>query len=326
MRVCVYGAGAIGGHLAVRLARSGADVSVIARGSHLQAIQHNGLTVRAIDGEHRVRVRATDQPAELGVQDAVLVTVKAPSLPQLAKGIGPLLHAQTPVAFVMNGIPWWYFHGLPGPHADTRLPRIDPADALWNAVGPHRTIGGVVYSASAVTEPGIIEVEQPRSRVVLGEPDGSMTERTEVLVGLLSKGGIIGEATPDIRTEIWNKLLGNLAGGTLAVLTGTAPRTVYAEPAAEAAGLRVMQEAAEIAETLGSKPDRNFQRRIGNARSMDHKPSILQDLELGRPMEVDGLFDAPLQLARIAGVQAPTLELLVALAKLRARSAGLYSG
>jgi 2-dehydropantoate 2-reductase len=326
MRVCVYGAGAIGGHLAVRFARGGADVSVVARGPHLAAIRRDGLTVHAVDGEHHAKLPASDNPTELGPQDAVVVTVKAPALPQVAAAIAPLLRADTGVAFVMNGIPWWYFHALPGPLEGRRLPRIDPDDVLWRLVGPERAIGGVVYAASAVTSPGVIEVEQPRSRVVFGEPDGRVSDRAEALAGLLRAGGIIGEVAPDIRTEIWNKLISNLAGGTLAVLAGAAPRDVYAEPVCAAAGEQVMHEAAAIAEALGSKPHRNFAQRIASTRAMDHKPSILQDQELGRNMEVDGMFDAPLELARMAGVTAPTLELLVGLAKVRARGAGLYSG
>ena len=324
MKICIYGAGAIGGHLAARLHRAGADVSVIARGGHLAAIQANGLTVHAIDGEHHASVRASSDPADLGRQDAVFVTVKAPALPAVAASIQPLLGPDTPVAFVMNGIPWWYFDHLPGPHAGASLPRIDPDDALRRALGPNRAIGGVVYSASAVTAPGVVEVEQPKSRVILGEPDGTMSDRVLTLSGLITKGGISGEATPAIRTEIWNKLISNLAGGTLAVLTGSAPKNVYVEPAVEQAALRMMQEASAIAQALGADPATDHARRIGGQRSMDHKPSILQDLELGRPMEIDGMLDAPLALAHLAGVKVPTLELLVALCKLRARSAGLY--
>ena len=154
----------------------------------------------------------------------------------------------------MNGIPWWYFHALPGPLEGRRLPRIDPDDVLWRAVGPERAIGGVVYAASAVTAPGVIDVEQPRSRVVFGEPDGRLSDRAEALAALLRAGGIVGEVSPDIRTEIWNKLISNLAGGTLAVLGGAAPRDVYAEPVCATAGEHVMEEAAAIAEALGSRP------------------------------------------------------------------------
>ena len=324
MKICVYGAGAIGGHLASRLHRGGAEVSIIARGPHLAAIQANGLTVHAIDGEHNARLRATSDPTELGPQDAVFVTVKAPALRQIAAGIGPLLGRDTAVAFVMNGIPWWYFDHLAGPHEGKSLPRVDPDDVLRKALGPGRAIGGVVYAASAVIEPGVIEVEQTNSRVILGEPDGSMSDRVVALAGLIAKGGISGEATPAIRTEIWNKLIGNLAGGTLAVLTGAAPQTVYTEAAAVRASLATMPEAAAIAQALGADPATNHEARIESQGRMAHKPSILQDLEAGRPMEIDAMFEAPLALARMAGVPTPTLDLLVALCKIRAESSGLY--
>jgi 2-dehydropantoate 2-reductase len=325
MKICVYGAGAIGGHLAARLHKAGAEVSVIARGLHLAAIQTNGLTVHAIDGIHHAPVTAAADPAELGQQDAVFVTVKAPALPAVAAAIRPLLGPDTPVAFVMNGIPWWYFDHLPGPHQGKSLPRIDPDDILRRTLGPGRAIGGVVYSASAVTEPGIIHVEQPKSRIILGEPDNTVSARVQTLAALITQGGISGEATPAIRTEIWNKLISNLAGGTLAVLTGNAPSRIYSEPAIEHAALRLMQEATAIAQALGADPTTNHAPRIANQRGMDHKPSILQDLERGRKMEIDGMFDAPLALAHLAGVPAPTLELLVALCKARARTAGLYT-
>jgi 2-dehydropantoate 2-reductase len=325
MKICIYGAGAIGGHLAARLHKAGSEVSVIARGAHLAAIQANGLTVHAVDGEHHAPVRASADPAELGPQEVVFVTVKAPALPAVAASIGPLLGSDTAVAFVMNGIPWWYFDHLSGPHEGTPLPRIDPDNALRRALGPGRTIGGVVYSASAVTEPGVVHVEQAKSRFILGEPDGTLSDRVQTLAGIITKGGVSGEATPAIRTEIWNKLISNLAGGTLAVLTGSAPKGVYVEPAVEQASLRMMNEATAIAQALGADPTTDHARRIGGQRSMDHKPSILQDLELGRPMEIDGMFDAPLALAHLAGVDVPTLELLVALCKLRARTAGLYN-
>jgi 2-dehydropantoate 2-reductase len=324
MRVCVYGAGAIGGHLAARLAKGGAEVSIIARGKHLAAIQANGLRVHAVDGEHKIRLQATDDPRAIGPVDAVFVTVKAPALPAVAAGIGPLLKQDTAVPFVMNGIPWWYFLHLGGPHDGSKLPRVDPDDVLLKSVGPDRAVGGVVYSASVVVDPGVIDVEQPKSRVILGEPDGTLSPRVVALTELITKGGISGEATTEIRTEIWNKLISNLAGGTLAVLSGMAPKNVYTEPATRDAALRVMHEAASIAQALGARPGTNHEARIASQSSMEHKPSILQDLELGRPMEIDGIFDGPLVLARIAGVETPTLDLLVALCKLRARASGLY--
>ncbi|HET6236715.1 MAG TPA: 2-dehydropantoate 2-reductase [Acetobacteraceae bacterium] len=326
MKVCVFGAGAIGGHLAVRLARGGADVSVVARGAQLAAIQRNGLKVIASDGEFDARVRASTDPADLGPQDAVLVTVKAPALPSVAASIAPLLSADTPVAFVMNGIPWCYFHGIGGELEGRRLPKIDPGDALWRTVGPDRAIAGVVYAASTVIRPGVIELENPSSRVVLGEMDGRVSQRVQSITAHIYGGGMKADVTPAVRDEIWNKLLGNLATGSLAVLTQTTIRRIYQEDVCVATARRIMHEAAAIAVAVGAKPDLDHEKRIAHGRGLDHKSSILQDLELGRPMEIDGIFDAPLEMARAAGVRAPTLEMVVGLMKVRAREAGLYAG
>ena len=324
MRICVYGAGAIGGHLAVRLSRGGADVSVVARGPHLAAIQHSGLTIRTSQGELHARVRASDDPAALGPQDALIVAVKAPSLPSVAAGIAPLLKPDTAVAFVMNGIPWFYFHGIGGPLEGRRLPRIDPGDTLWRSVGPQRVIAGVIYAASTVIAPGVIELENPNPRVVLGEPDGRETQRVQAIAAYIDAGGMKAAVSSAIRDEIWNKLLGNLGNAPLAVLTQVSIRDLFQQPECVAAARRVMQEAAAVAHALGARPDADHEKRIAHGHSLDHKPSILQDLELGRPMEIDGIFDAPLELARMVGVPTPTLDLLVALVKVRARAAGLY--
>jgi 2-dehydropantoate 2-reductase len=324
MRICVYGAGAIGGHLAVRLARGGAEVSVLARGPHLAAIQRDGLTVHASDGHHNVRVQASDDAKALGPQDAVIVTVKAPALPAVAAGIGPLLKADTSVAFVMNGIPWFYFHGIGGKLEGHRLPKIDPDDALWRTVGPERALAGVVYAASAVIAPGVIEVENADPRVVLGEPDDRESQRVQAIASHINAGGMTAIVSTKIRDEIWNKLLGNLGNGPLAVLTQVSIKDLYQEPICVDAARQVMEEAQAVANALGAHPSGNHAKRIEHGRNLDHKPSILQDLELGRPMEIDGIFDAPLELARAAGVATPTLDLLVAMAKVRARAAGLY--
>jgi 2-dehydropantoate 2-reductase len=326
MKVCVFGAGAIGGHLAVRLARGGAEVSVVARGAQLAAIQQNGLKVVTSDGELDAPVRASADPAELGPQDAVLVTVKAPALPAVAASIAPLLGPDTPVAFVMNGIPWFYFHGIGGALEGKRLPKIDPDDALWRAVGPDRAIAGVVYAASAVIRPGVIELENPNSRVVLGEMDGRVSQRIQSIAAHINGGGMKAVVTQAVRDEIWNKLLNNLASGSLAVLTQATVRRVYQEEVCVATARRIMAEAAAIAAAVGAKPDLDHEKRVVHGRGLDHKPSILQDLELGRPMEIDGIFDAPLAMARATGVAAPTLEMVVGLMKVRAREAGLYAG
>lgn len=325
MKICVFGAGAIGGHLAARLARGGADVSVVARGAHLQAIQAQGLRIEAPGDIFTQRVTATSDPATLGPQDAVLVTVKAPALGSVAASIAPLLKPETPVVFVINGIPWWYFDQHGGRLDGTRLEALDPGGAVRAAIGPGRTIGGVVYSACTVVAPGVVHVDHTRNRLVLGELDGTISERAQAIAAPLTAGGFVMEVTPDIRSAVWSKLMLNMAGGPIAVLTTQPGKMSLLEPAVEKAVRNIYAESEAIARALGCSPVFNAEQALAASRQGTHKPSILQDLELGRPMEVATIFDAPLKLAKLAGVETPTLDLVVALARLRAKAAGLFS-
>lgn len=325
MKVCVYGAGAIGGHLAGRLFKGGADVSAVARGAHLAAMQRDGLHVHAPDGDIHAAVQASADPADLGQQDAVIVAVKAPSLVSVAAGIRPLLGPDTSVVFAMNGLPWFYFHRHGGPLDGTRLPRIDPDDSVWNAVGPERAIAGIVYSACAVAAPGHIQVEG-RSRLLLGEPDGTISPRAQALAELMRAGGITMEVTSKVREEIWRKLLLNMITGPLCVLGQANLHDAHADPETQAACLTVLAEATALAQAMGCEISLPADKIMAANLASRHKPSILQDLELGRPMEIDALYVTPLELARQLGVAMPVFELLTALTKVRARSAGIYSG
>ncbi len=325
MRVCVYGAGAVGGHIAGRLAKGGAEVSLVARGPHLAAIKANGLRVEAKDGVIHTHPAASDDPRALGRQDAVIVTVKAPSLPQVAAGIGPLLSQDTPVIFAMNGIPWWYFYAHGGPLDGTRLPRIDPDAAAWGTVGPTRAVGAVAYTACTVTAPGVIHAENPRNRIILGRPDGHADPRLEALAAALSAGGLEIEVTARIRDAVWTKLLMNLTGGSLGILTASAMKDALSNPAAASAAAAMAREGAAIARALGCDPG-DPETGLPRLAVSTHKQSILQDLELGRSMEVDALLRVPLELARMADVATPNLDLIVGLAVQRARAAGLYAG
>lgn len=324
MKICVFGAGAIGGNVAACLARGGAEVSVVARGPYLDAIRARGITIEEPGGTFTARVRASADPGELGKQDGVVVTVKAPALPAVAATIAPLLGPATPVAFAMNGIPWFYFDHHGGPLDGHLLARLDPGDALRRAVGPGRALAWAVYCACTVVEPGRIKVEHAHNRIVAGEPDDSGSARAEALAAPLRKGGLDVEIAPRMRDAIWTKLLLNLGSGPLAVLTASAPAAFAADPAIAAMIRRIVAEGAAVAEALGAHPAVDAEAQIARSRTMTHKPSILQDLELGRPMEVDGIFTATTDLARLAGVATPTLDLVVALLRARARAAGLY--
>lgn len=324
MKVCVYGAGAVGGHLAARLAKGGAQVSVIARGSQLAAIKGSGLKVQTTEGLLHVHPVATESPADLGPQDVVIVSVKAPALGQIALGLAPLLGEHTLVLFALNGIPWWYFHGAGGSLEGTQLPRLDPDAALWNTVRPDRAVGAVAYTACTVTAPGEITVQNPQNRLVIGRPDGASDERLESLASMLRDGGIDVEITPTIRNAVWAKLLMNLIGGSLGILTGSAMKDALCNEAIADFARGMAIEGAAIANALGCDPGDPF---IGLPKLVvsKHKQSILQDLELGRSMEVDGMLQTPLELARLAGVSTPKLDFVIGLAVQRARAAGLYS-
>jgi 2-dehydropantoate 2-reductase len=253
-----------------------------------------------------------------------VVCTKVPALPSVAAGLGPLLHEDTAVAFVVNGIPWWYFDRHGGPREGDRVPEADPDDAVRQAVGVARTLGGVIYSASHVAEPGVVEVTSRTSKLFLGEPDGTRSGRAVALAAAFKAGGMPCSVSPDIRTEVWAKLLNNLSNGPVCLLTRRHMKDTFADPVVREAALRAVQEGLAIAAALGRPVPGEPEERINLSANLPHKPSILQDLEAGRPMEIDSLFRAPLRLAREAGVPAPTLSLLVELATQAAEAAGLH--
>lgn len=320
MKLCVFGAGAVGGHLAAKLAAAGHEVSVVARGAHLQAIKERGL--KLIHGSEVVsgRVKASERPAELGPQEFVLVTLKANLLGAFADGAAPLLGPQTAVVFVQNGIPWWY---------GKDLPRLDPAGKLSRAVAPERVIGGVAYSANAIEEPGVIRNFVPgNNMIVVGEASNQQTERIARLRQVLEKADLSSPPTKDIRAAIWSKLVQNLGNSSLGVICGATVDEIRGDPqlgriaAAAGAEGRAIAEAHGI--VLESAPTRP---KGGHASgAIGHKASMLQDYENGRPMEVEAQLMAPLAFARKAGVATPTLDTLAALVARQAAARGLYEG
>jgi 2-dehydropantoate 2-reductase len=326
MKICVFGAGAIGGHLAARLAHAGEDISVIARGAHLRAMQQNGLRFIGKGLDFTARLKATDTPAEAGPQDAVIVAVKAPALPEVAERIAPLLGPHTPVVFAMNGIPFWYFYGQAGPHRDWRLDRLDPGGKLWRLIGPERSIGCIVYSGNEVIEPGTVRnTSGARNRYMLGEPDGSISERAKTLAAAFIRAGVEAPVTPDIRSEIWTKLTGNVGFSPVSALTLATLDKIGAAPDVLQVCRQLMTETIAVAKALGitvkTDLDRALDPKLPRAA---HKTSMLQDIELGRPMEIDALLGSVQDFARLGGVPTPQLDAVIALLTLRARVAGTY--
>ena len=321
MRICIYGAGAIGGYMGAKLAGSGAEVSLVARGPHLAAIRANGLAL-VEEGETTThRMTATDNPAELGPQDYVVVALKAHSVPPIVAQMQPLLGPDTCVVWAVNGVPWWYFHGVGGEMEGRRLDSVDPGGVQWQGIGPDRILGCVVYPAAEIAEPGVVRHVEG-NRFSLGEPDGSRSPRVEALAKALSSSGLRAPIRPRLREEIWVKLWGNLSFNPISALTHATLADICADAGTRAVARAMMVEAEAIATALGVKLPIDVDRRIEGAAAVGaHRTSMLQDLEAGRPMEIEALVGSVAELGRLTGVPTPTIDTVLALIRLRAAQA-----
>ena len=319
MKVCVYGAGAVGGYLAVLLARAGAAVSVVARGAHLAAIRERGLRL-LVEGEELVaEVPATNAPATLGKQDIVIVTLKAHAIAGAVDGIRALLHRRTPVVTAVNGVPWWYFHRLASPFGERHVESVDPGGVIWRGIGPERAIGCVVYPSAEVVRPGLVR-HLSDNRLILGEPNGERSERTVALAALLLGAGLRAPIRPHLRNDIWMKLWGNLAFNPLSALTHATLDVIATEPSTRAIAAALMAEAQAVGEALGARFALNIDKRIEGAAAVGaHRTSMLQDLTLGRPLETDALTGAVRELGALTGIATPTIDMMHALVEQRAR-------
>jgi len=324
MRLCIYGAGAIGGYLGARLALAGFDVALIARGTHLEALRRDGLVLKSARGEERCRPTVTDDPASLPPQDYVIVTLKAHAVAAEATRIGALCADHGCVVMAVNGVPWWYFHGLPGEHAGRPVTAVDPDGAQWRAIRPERVLGAVVYPSCEVEAPGVIR-HLEGDRFSLGEPDGSRSTRVERLAAALRDAGLKAPVRTTLRDEIWVKLWGNLSFNPLSALTGATLETLCADPGTRAVARAMMVEAETIGRALGVRFPVSVEQRIDGAAAVGaHRTSMLQDLERGRPMEIDALVTAVQELGQAVGVATPTIDLVLALVRRRAIEAGCY--
>ena len=317
-KFAIFGAGAIGGYLGAKLALAGLDVTLIARGPHLAAMQKDGLRVIEGEAEHVVRPRCLADSREAGPQDYVFLTLKAHSLTPALDAITPLLGPETAVVTAQNGIPWWYFYKPPGPWQDHRLESVDPGGRIWQAIGPQRAIGCVVYPACEVVAPGVIRHVED-SRFSLGEPDGTRSQRAVRLARALVGAGLRAPLRGRIRREIWLKLWGNVALNPLSALTRATLAEICAQPATRAFARAVMAEVEAVAAALGERMAVDVEARLAGAGGVGaHKTSMLQDLEAGRPMEVEALTGAVVELARLTGVATPSLDALDGMVRLLA--------
>jgi len=326
VKIAIFGAGAIGGFLGVKLVQAGADVTFISRGPHLEAMRKNGITLIS-EGKHvTVRARCVSAPEEIGAQDYVFVSLKAHSLPPAAPRIATLLGSDTALVIGVNGVPYWYFYRLDCKWRDRTIDSVDPGGAVWRTLPPSRVIGCVVYPAAEVIEPGVIE-HTYGDRFSLGEPDGSKSERVQVLSKQLIAAGLKAPIRSRIRDELWVKLWGNLCLNPLSALTTSTLDRLAGEPDLRDVSRTMMREAQAVAESLGVKFGIDLERRIDGALEVGaHKTSMLQDLERGRPMEIDALLGAVVELGDLTGHEMPMCRAILALTRERARRAGCYPG
>ncbi|WP_193170210.1 2-dehydropantoate 2-reductase [Nisaea nitritireducens] len=325
MKVCIYGAGAIGGYLGAELAQvEGVEVSLIARGAHLAAIKENGLKLLIGEEERVAKVTATDNPAELGPQDYVIVALKTHQAWEVADQMVPLLGPDTAVVTCQNGVPWWYFHGVNSAYQNLRLNSVDPDDRQWDLVGPQRAIGCVVYPATEIAAPGVVK-HTYGNKFALGEPDGSISERATRLSEALQKAGFKAPVMPNIRDEIWLKLWGNLCFNPISALTRATLDVVATDPGTRALSRAMMEEAQRIGARLGVHFRVDVERRINGAAKVGaHRTSMLQDLEKGRQLEIDALLTAVQEMGRLVDLQTPHIDSVLALVQQLGRTQGLY--
>jgi 2-dehydropantoate 2-reductase len=324
MKICIYGAGAIGGYLGVKLAQAGADVSLVARGAHLAAMRANGLKLIVGDEVHVVRQRCTDSPAELGIQDVVIICLKAHSITGVIAQMKPLLGAQTRIVTAVNGIPYWYFYRHGGTYEGSTLESIDPGGRQWRELGPERAIGCIVYPATEIESPGVIR-HVYGDRFPLGEPSGERSADVERLAALFVKAGLQAPVLERIRDEIWLKLWGNVCLNPISALTHATLDVICSDPATRALSKAIMLETQTIAESFGVNFRVDVERRIEGARKVGaHKTSMLQDLERGRAMEIDPLVTVVQEMGRLIGIPTPSIDAVLALVAQRAKITGLY--
>lgn len=326
MKICIYGAGAIGGIMAAWLERAGHEVSLVARGANLEAIRARGLRIRTVatGAEITAHPKADADPARLGRQDAVVIAVKGQSLPEVAAGIAPLLGPDTSIVTAMNGIPWWFFDKLPYGGGTLRLDSLDPGARLRAAMPTPQIVGCVIHCAAAMPEPGVVNHTMGQ-KLILGEPGGN-TARTETIAAAFAAAGYDAIRSPFIQKDFWVKLLGNISFNPVSALTMASSDRMIADPYVKGFMVAVMRECLAIGRAVGVDADIDPEARIDMARALGRfKTSMLQDMEAGKALEIDGLLTGTLDVARQAGVAAPWTESLLGLIRLRAETGGQYT-
>jgi 2-dehydropantoate 2-reductase len=324
MKVCIYGAGAIGGWLGVKLARTGCEVSVVARGATLAALNERGLRLEQAGESLTVAVRASAKPADLGVQDLIIVAVKAPAMAEVAKGIGPLIGPQTIVLTAMNGVPWWFFEGFGGRHAGTRLRSVDPDGGIAAAIPARHIVGCIVHASCSLDHPGSVR-HHFGNKLIIGEPSGERTTRLRELAALLEQAGFEAVLSDQVQKDAWYKLWGNMTVNPISAITGATTDRILDDDLVRDFIGKVMLEAKEIGARIGIPIDQQPQDRHQVTRKLGaFKTSMLQDVEAGKPVELDALVTVVKELGELTQVDTPFTDALLGLSRLHARVRGLY--
>ena len=324
MRVCNYGAGAIGGWIGARLASAGHEVSVVARGATLAALQQHGLRLEMGGEVHSAPVRARASPAELGVQELVIIAVKAPAMAAVAHAIAPLIGPDTVVLTAMNGIPWWFFEGFGGDYQGKRLSAVDPDGALAAAIPGKHIVGGVVHASFALNSPGFVK-HHFGNKLIIGEPSGEKTARVQALVGMLASAGFEMVLSEQIQKDTWYKLWGNMTVNPISAFTGATTDLIMGDELVRGFISRVMLEAKEIGARIGIPIDQQPEDRHAITMKLGaFRTSMLQDVDAGRPVELDALVTVVRELGQMTGVATPFTDVLLGLSRLHARVHKLY--
>ena len=325
MKICIFGTGAVAGLAGARMARGGVeDLSFVARGAHLDAIRKKGLTVRDRSGEWAVPVTATDDTAALGPQDVVIIGLKAHTVRAALDQIAPLIGPETVIVPTLNGIPWWYFHALPGDRPAPYLESVDPGGHIWDTLGPEKALGCVVYVASNIPEPGVIEHNNGGTYLV-GEPDGSQSERGKRVAALFERGDLRSPLSSNIRAEVWTKLWGNLTGNPLSVLCQATCEMLARDEAVRNLMADMITEAQQVAQATGADVKADIAERLDTFERLGPvKTSMLQDFDAGKTIELDALLGVICELGRLSGIETPQCSLVYALTRLKATAAGCY--
>ncbi len=326
MKICIFGVGAIGGFIGTRLAEHGCTVTAIARGATGEALLKHGWRLQSGDRLTIVPALVAEHPASAGAQDVVVIAVKGPALPSVAAAIGPLLKPETIVLTAMNGVPWWFFEGFGGRWQGTPLESIDPGGRIAAAIPPHHVVGCVIHAACSAPEPGLT-LHSVGKRLILGEPRGGKSERIELLAALLRASDFDVELSRCIQADIWYKLWGNMTMNPVSAITGATCDRVLDDPLVNEFCKSVMREAAAIGARIGCPIDQSAEERNAVTRKLGaFKTSMLQDVETGKPVEIDVLLSAAREIGDLVGEPTPQLNALLGLARLHARTHGLYSG